>query len=90
MAVQAARVTVGTAATLLSAAEADTCAGSRLLVRNSSATTSVFLGGAGVTASTGLELPSASQVPWTLDLGEALYAAVVVGTVVVHVLQGGA
>jgi hypothetical protein len=89
MSVQSAQITVGTAATLLSAAETDTPAGARLVVRNSSATTSVFLGGAGVTASTGLELPSATQLPWTLDLGEALYAAVVVGTVVVHVLQGG-
>lgn len=84
-----ARVTVGTTPTLLTTTETDTMAGSRLLVRNSSATASVFLGGSGVTTANGYEVPSGASVSLVLDSGDALYAVVGVGTIDVHVLRIG-
>jgi hypothetical protein len=84
-----AQVNVGVAPTLLTTAETDTQAGSRLHVRNGSATAAVFLGGSGVTTDTGYELPAGAAVALTLDSGDALYAVTAVGTVEVHVLRIG-
>jgi hypothetical protein len=83
------RVTVGTSATKLTTADSGRQSGSRLHVRNPSATVSVFLGGSAVTAGTGYELPPGASVAITLDADEEVFAAVAVGTLDVHVLRGG-
>ncbi len=57
---------------MLAGAEGDTQAGSRIRVRNNSATTDAFLGGADVTTATGYKIAVGEQVPLDLDTGEAL------------------
>lgn len=89
MAVQGARVTVGTTPTLLSGTPTDNSAGSRLTVRNPSGTTAVALGGSTVTAAAGYELPAGAVVQFTLGDGESLFGVVTVGTVDVHVVRTG-
>jgi hypothetical protein len=84
-----ARVSVGTTPAALSDSEDDSQAGSRLQVRNTSATDAMFLGAADVTATTGYELRPGSSLPLTLDADEALYAVAALGTVEVHVLRMG-
>ncbi len=89
MAVNQDQVVVGTTPTLLSGAPGDAVSGSRIQVRNSSGTTSVFLGGPSVTTANGYELPAGASVAITLNEGESLHAVVVVGTVTVHALRAG-
>jgi hypothetical protein len=84
-----ARVSVGVAPTLLTAPESDMQAGSRLLLRNTSATASVFLGAADVTAVDGYELPAGTSLSLTLDSRDSLHAVTAVGDVPIHVLRVG-
>lgn len=89
MAVTSAQVSVGTTATELSAADTDTRLGQTLIVKNASAATAVFLGGSGVTTSTGLSLAAAATVTVELGQGEELYGIVAAATETVHVLRTG-
>lgn len=89
MAVQGARVTVGTAPTLLSGTPGDSVSGSRVTVRNASGTTAVDLGGPAVAAGAGYELAAGGVASFALDAGEGLYAVVGLGDAPVHVLRTG-
>lgn len=89
MAVSSAQVTVGTTATLLTAVEADTQAGSTLVITNASAV-AVFIGPATVTTTTGLSLAAGATLPrFELNAGESVYGVVATGTAAVHVLRTG-
>jgi hypothetical protein len=81
MAVVGAQVTVATSATLLSGADGDNIAGQRVYVTNGDAQP-IYLGGSGVTTSTGYTLANGASLPWGVDLGvgEALYAVSAAGT----------
>lgn len=67
MAVQHARVTVATTATLLTAPGADNIVGTSIAIRNRG-TAAVFLGDATVTTATGYELSVGDTI--SLDLGD--------------------
>lgn len=89
MAVSSAQVTVGTSATLLSAADGDSIAGQSLYVSNAGPT-AVVLGPSGVTATTGFTIASGVNFgPIELGTGEALYGIVASGTQAVGVLRTG-
>jgi hypothetical protein len=83
------RITVGTNPTLLTGSDTGSQAGSRLLIRNNSATASVFLGDSSVTSDTGWEFVLGDTLMLTLDPEEELYAVAAIGTVVVAVLRIG-
>jgi hypothetical protein len=84
-----ARVSVGTTPAALTSTQDNSQVGSRLQVRNTSATDAVSLGASDVTAATGYELRPGSSLLLTLDADEALYAVAALGTVEVHVLRMG-
>lgn len=82
-----AQVTVTTSATLLTAADAtDTTSGNSLAFKNTGAVT-VYLGGAGVTTSTGYPLAAGDQIGGDASPGEDFYGVVASGTCVVAVLR---
>lgn len=91
MATAHARVTVGTAATRLDAA--DTAAdyatpGRKVRVQAPAGAQSVFVGGAGVTAvAYGFELTASQTVEFDLAPGDELWGIVAATTQVVNVLQ---
>lgn len=89
MAVEGERVTVGTSATLLSKAESDLVRGSRVKIKVPAALSAIEVGGSGVTAGAGYELPSGEDMTLVLDPGEEIYGIVSSGTVEVHVLRQG-
>lgn len=82
MSVQADQVTVGTSATSVIAAGV---AGLRAVVRNAGST-SVFLGPAGVTTTTGYELAAGDSVEVPVNGGGEVFGVVATGTEPVHVL----
>lgn len=90
MAINQARVSVGTSATLLdNFTETDSVRGTALVVQNLG-TASVYLGNASVTTSTyGYELKANSSLSVTLQPEETLYGVVASGTVTVSVLAQG-
>lgn len=77
MALAASQVSVTTTATPLEQSDAD---GISVLVRNTHATTSVFLGGVGVTTTTGYELLAGGAASINLFPGETLYGVAATGT----------
>lgn len=86
MATKSAQVTVShTAATLISQASSG-----KIVVYNSDGTNPIYLGGAGVTSSTGFEVLH-GVVTQQIDLGDAddgeLYAIAGTANVTAHVLQ---
>lgn len=88
MAVDAAQVSVGTTETELTGAQTDTVAGQSLVAINKGAA-SVFLGGTGVTTTTGFELAAGESVNVDVNQGEKLFGIVATGTQTVHVLRIG-
>lgn len=93
MAVEHARVSVGTTATLLSTsvtpgASMPTVAHSVAVQSPSDASASVFIGGSGVTTSSyGFELTAGSAIAFDLAAGESIYAVVASGTETVNVVR---
>lgn len=89
MAVIAARASVGTTATLLSAGkESDSNLGRSVAVFNPGPT-DVYLGGQGVTSAAGYLLGEGATLSADLEPRELLYAIAAAGTQTVHVLQTG-
>lgn len=61
----------------------------RVMLRNQTGTGTVYLGGPDVTTADGYAWePSQGPMPWTLDLGETLYAIVSGASQTLHVLAG--
>jgi len=100
MAVAAARVSVGNTATRLDVTtESDAVPGTNtyaqrfgqhLMVRNRDASLSVFIGGPGLTATSGsFEVLPGEAVPVDLTSGDVLYGITASGTAVCHVIQTG-
>lgn len=90
MAIAAAQVVVSSSAVALTAAEADTVSGSRVVLRNTHATDAVALGGSGVTAGAGFQLPALATLTVELTGGEQLFGIrVTANDVTVHVLRIG-
>jgi hypothetical protein len=92
MAVVGAQVSVGVAATLLTAVEADAISGSAVTVRVPSGGSTVYLGGATVDdtgANAGFAVASGEALSIDLDPGESLYGVVASGSQTVHVLRSG-
>lgn len=87
MAVKPARVTVTTAATLLTPATTDARSGSSVLIRPAA---DVYVGGPGVTTATGYLVSAGAELAMDLQSGETLHAVAASGTVVVSVLRTGA
>lgn len=81
MSMTSAQVSVGTTATVLVTG----IKGSAELTIKNAGAASVFLGGSGVTTTTGLDLASGATVGLTVH--ESLYGIVATGTVTVHVLH---
>lgn len=82
-------VTVGTTATVISTAANDRD-GHSVLVQNPSASTVVYIGGAGVTTSSyGVALAGGSDISIDLQQGEILYGVVASSTQAVNVLRAG-
>jgi len=73
MAVEGAKVTVGVAATALTAAESG-ASGGKVVVRNAHATDAIDLGDSTVTAGAGFRLAAGTTVTVELTHGERLYA----------------
>jgi hypothetical protein len=88
VAVQHAQVTVGTTAAELTVADSDAVPGSSVLFV-APASPTLYLGGAGVTAATGVPVPAGQIVTATLAAGDRLFAVVASGSVVVPVLRQG-
>lgn len=89
MALTHAQVSVGTTATLLSAAVSGRD-GQTLLVQNPTGGVNVFIGGAGVTTSSyGYLLTAGSAFAIDLQDGETLYAVVSTSTQAVGVIRQG-
>jgi hypothetical protein len=89
MALQHAQVSVGTTATLLSAAVAGRD-GQTLLVQNPSGGVNVFIGGAGVTTSSyGYLLTGGSAFAIDLQAGEGIYGVVASSTQALGVIRQG-
>ena len=89
MAIAHAQVTVGTAATLLSAGEVGRD-GQTVLVQNPSGGSAIYLGSATVTSTNyGYLLVGGIDFAIELQDNEALYAATASGTQVVNVLRQG-
>jgi hypothetical protein len=89
MALQHAQVSVGTTATLLSAAEAGRD-GQTLLVQNPSGGANVYIGGAGVTTTSyGYLLVAGSAFAIDLQAGEGIYGVVASSTQAVGVIRQG-
>lgn len=83
-------VSVGTTATQINTAPRDATAGQTLLARiPTDAAVSVFLGGTGVTTSTGVEVKAGESLTVELNRSEELYGIVSSGTVDVEVLEAG-
>ena len=89
MALEGARVSVGTTPTLLSGSPGDSTSGSRITVRNPSATVAVDLGDSTVATGAGYELAAGAVATFTLDPEDPLYGVVVAATQSVHVLRTG-
>lgn len=90
MAVEGAQVSVGITATELTGTQTDTLAGQSVVARlPSGAPASVFLGGTGVTTTTGFELTAGSSVAMDLSDGERLFGIIATGTQTVHMLRTG-
>lgn len=84
-------VSVGTSATRLDTADdtGDRQAGESLLVYNNSSVT-IYIGGAGVTTSTGMPVAANSYGPgMDLQTGDALYGIVASGTAEMRVFETG-
>lgn len=77
MALQAAVVAVGTSATRLDAADVGGDAASRIRIKNTHATNTLFLGPAGVTTATGYVLAVNETVEFELRGDDALYGIAV-------------
>lgn len=89
MAVIAARASVGTTATLLSAGkESDSTLGRSVAVYNPGPT-DVYLGGQGVTTAAGYLLGTGLTFVADLEPRELLYAIAAAGTQAIHVIQTG-
>lgn len=88
MARSARRVTVTNSATLLTSTDADNQRGQSITVRNTDASVSVFLGGSGVTATTGFELVAGDSFSED-DFGEALYGVTASASVRCDVMETG-
>lgn len=86
MSVQASTVTVGTTATLL--ASPATTDSDGISVQFTPPST-IYIGGAGVTSSTGYALTAGVEYNYDLRAGDALYAAVAASTVAVPVFCTG-
>ncbi len=87
MAVEPARVTIGTAAVLLSGgSDRDDVSGHSVLVRPSAA---IRVGGPAVTAADGYELPGGAEYAFDLGPRDFLFGVVATGTVAVDVLRMG-
>lgn len=80
------RTTVGTTATLVYTAPGR---GGTVLLRNTDAAVSVFLGDANVTTANGFELIAGAGVSFPLQKGEKVYAIVSAGTVRVDRIEIG-
>lgn len=89
MAVVAASITVGTAATQLSSTTDDSAFGHGLLVKVPAGGQTVFLGGSGVTAAAGYPLAAGESFTADLTPGDALFAVVAATTQAVNVLRTG-
>lgn len=87
MAVKPSRVTVTTAATLLTPPTTDAKPGSSVLVRPAA---DVYIGGPGVTTATGYLVAGGSELAMDLNSGETLHAVAAAGSVSVSVLRTGA
>jgi hypothetical protein len=81
---EVARYTVTTTASLI--AESPGAARSAL-IRNTSTTTSVYLGQSGVTSTTGFELKAGESLALEMFRGSTLYAITASGTAEVHVMR---
>jgi hypothetical protein len=82
-------VSIGTTATVISTAANDRD-GHSVLVQNPSASTTVYIGGAGVTtASYGVALAGGADISIDLLQGEVLYGVVTSSTQNVNVLRAG-
>jgi hypothetical protein len=89
MAIAHAQVTVGTAATLLSAGVAGRD-GQTVLIQNPTGGSAIYIGSASVTSTSyGYALAAATDFSIELQDSEALYAATASGTQVVNVLRQG-
>ncbi len=91
MAVSTAQIPVGTTATLLSGVDPGSGGapnGQSLVLSNTGAAT-VFIGGPGVTTTTGYPVPAGAEYSLDLDGLETLFAIVATGTVTVAVLRTG-
>lgn len=90
MAASAARLSVGTTATALTAGqEEDFTPGHSVVIYNPGPAT-VDVGGSDVTAGQGYALASDATLSADLGRGELLYGVVASGTQTIHVLQTGA
>jgi hypothetical protein len=87
MAVGSAQVAVSTTAVQLTAAESDSRVGESVAVTNTHASATVYLGGAGVTSSTGFPLVAGGSLSVDLDGTETLYGITASGSVTVGVLR---
>jgi len=85
MATNGTQVTVTTSPTLL-AQDSDSLAESQVVIRNTSGSVSVFIGGPDVTTSTGYELRQSTALP-PLRGRDPIYGVVAASTVRVDVLE---
>lgn len=81
-------MSVGTSETELTGTQTDSTAGQSLVVQNRGAA-DVFVGGTGVTTSTGFKLAAGDSVSLDLGQGEKLFGIVATGTVTCHILRAG-
>jgi hypothetical protein len=86
--VNAQPVSVGTTATRLDAADTSASFTRSCLVRNRGSS-AVFIGGAGVTTATGLQLDPGESLTADLRPAEPLFGVVASGTVTCHVMLAG-
>jgi hypothetical protein len=85
MAISSTQVTVGTTATLLVTGDHDGC---RVLIHKQQQHT-IYLGGAGVTTSTGFLFDHDGTIDMALRAGESLYAVCTTGTETAYILTSG-
>lgn len=83
------RVTVAATATLISQASTTNATSITVLVRNTDASVSMYLGSSTVTTGTGFELLAGASISITLTGVEALYAIVASSTARADVLERG-
>ena len=86
MALQASKVTITTAPTLIASGLGAT-AGDRRTVLLTGATAALFIGGDGVTTAAGFPMAdAAAQIALELGPGDSVYGIVATGTAVINVL----